>query len=372
MGFLKRKEKKEQRLYVASQWKLMYWRFFRHKLAIGGLVVLAMFYFIAIFVEFVAPYDPHKYDKNSILVPPQRVHFFDEEGGFHLPPFTYSLEQNMDPETYEMNYVEDRTRRYPVQFLAHGDPYKLWGLFKTDIHLFGIKGGKVFLLGTGPMGRDLFSRIIYGTRISLSIGLVGVAVSFLFGVIMGGISGYYGGRVDVVIQRVIESIRSIPTLPLWMALSVALPPHWTITETYFAITLIFSVVGWTEIARVVRGKFMSIRKEDFITAAKLDGASEMRIIRKYLFPSFLSHIIAAMTLAVPTMILGETALSFLGLGMQAPAISWGVLLKEAQHIRVLAEAPWILISAVPVVISILAVNFVGDGLRDAADPYARV
>lgn len=372
MSFLKRKNKeKEQKFYVASQWQLMRWKFFRHKLAVGGLIVLAIFYFVAIFAEFVAPYDPYKYTKKFTLAPPQAIHFFDKKGHFHLRPFIYPLKKEMDPETWEITFTEDRTRKYPLQFLVHGDPYKLWGIFETDIHLFGSKE-RFFLLGTDPMGRDLLSRLIYGSRVSLSIPLVGIAISFLIGLFMGSISGYYGGSADIVIQRVIESIRSIPTLPLWMALSVALPPHWSVTKTYFAITLILSIVGWTRIARVVRGKFMSVREEDFVTAAKLDGASEWRIIGRYLLPSFLSHIIAALTLAVPTMILGETALSFLGLGMQPPAISWGVLLKEAQHIRVLAEALWILIPGIFVVISILAFNFAGDGLRDAADPYATV
>jgi peptide/nickel transport system permease protein len=264
---------------------------------------------------------------------------------------------------------------------VQGDPYKLWGLFESDIHLFGIVAGdsvegddeaRFSLLGQDLYGRDLFSRIVYGTRISLTIGLVGVAMSFLLGVTIGGLSGYLGGRVDLVIQRVIESLRAIPTLPLWMALSVALPPNWPILKTYFFIVLILSIVGWTTIAREVRGRFLSLREEDFIGAAELDGASNLRIIFRYLLPSFMSFVIARLTLAIPGMILGETALSFIGLGLQPPAISWGVLLRDAQAIRVLALSPWLLLPAVFVVISILAFNFVGDGLRDAADPYAHV
>jgi peptide/nickel transport system permease protein len=260
----------------------------------------------------------------------------------------------------------------PLRFFVRGDPYRFWGLFETDVHLFGFAGGRVFLFGTDELGRDLLSRTIYGSRISLSIGLVGIAMSFFLGIIIGGISGYVGGVVDVVIQRLIEFIRSVPTLPLWMALSAALPPHWPIPRVYFAIVIILSLVGWTGLARVVRGKFMSVREEDFVMIAQLHGASQGRIIFKHLLPSFYSHIIASLTLSVPGMILGETSLSFIGLGMQAPAISWGVLLKESQSIRVLATAPWLLIPGALVIVTILAFNFAGDGLRDAADPYTAI
>lgn len=366
------KNKGEEKLYVASQWQLIRWKFFRHKLAMGALIVLGIFYFCAIFAEFVIPYDPYQYNENYTLAPPQYLHFFDEKGHFYLRPFVYGAKKEIDPETLEIIYTENLAHKYPMYFWIHGDSYKLWGLFANDIHLFGIKEGKISLLGRDSMGRDIFSRVIYGGRISLSIGLVGIAMSFLFGIAIGGISGYYGGRADLVIQRVIESIRCVPTLPLWMGLSVALPPHWSVTKTYFAIVMILSIVGWTGLARVVRGKFMAVREEDFIMAAELDGASEGRIIFKYLLPSFYSYIIASLTLSVPWMILGETALSFIGLGLQAPAISWGVLLKDAQHIRVLAMAPWILTPGIFVIISILSFNFVGDGLRDAADPYASV
>lgn len=366
----------DQKVQVASQWQLIRWRFAKHKLAMVALVVLGVFYFVAAFAEFVAPYDPEAFIARLTLAPPHRIHFFDAEGQFHRRPFVYRQVKELDKVTFVAAYVEDKTTIYPLHLFVQGDPYKLWGLFESNIHLFGIVDGddeaRFSLLGQDLYGRDLFSRIVYGTRISLTIGLVGVAMSFLLGVTIGGLSGYLGGRVDLVIQRVIESLRAIPTLPLWMALSVALPPNWPILKTYFFIVLILSIVGWTTIAREVRGRFLSLREEDFIGAAELDGASNLRIIFRYLLPSFMSFVIARLTLAIPGMILGETALSFIGLGLQPPAISWGVLLRDAQAIRVLALSPWLLLPAVFVVISILAFNFVGDGLRDAADPYGSV
>ncbi len=373
---IKQKDKKdgieEKKLVVASQWQLIRWKFFRHKLAVAALVVLGVFYLCAIFAEFVSPYDPLHYDTRYMYAPFRRIHFFDDKGDFHLRPFFYPVKAEFDPETVRRTYTEDRTERRSLYFLVRGDPYKLWGLFESNIHLFGAKEEGVFLFGTDKLGRDLLSRIIYGGRISMSIGLVGIAFSFILGIIIGGVSGYYGGVADTIIQRIIESVRSVPTLPLWMALSIALPPYWSIIKVYFGIVIILSLIGWTGLARVVRGKFMAIKEEDFIMAGRLNGASESRIIFKHLLPSFYSYIIASLTLSVPWMILGETSLSFIGLGLQAPAISWGVLLKDAQHIRVLAKAPWILIPGIFVIVAILAFNFVGDGLRDAADPYASI
>lgn len=368
----KKDKMKEKKLFVASQWQLIRWKFFRHKLAVGSLVVLSIFYLFAIFAEFTSPYDATHYDVRYLYAPPQRIRFFDERGQFHFRPFVYGLESELDLVTLRTDYKEDKRYMYPLYFLVQADPYKLWGLFPSTIHLFGVKESAMFLFGTDKMGRDMFSRIIHGGRLSLSIGLVGIAFSFILGIIIGGISGYYGGRTDTVIQRVIEFVRSIPTFPLWMALSIALPPYWSVIKVYFGIVIILSLVGWTGLARVVRGKFMSVKEEDFVMAARLDGASEARIIFKHLLPSFYSYIIASLTLSVPWMILGETALSFIGLGLQPPAISWGVLLKESQHLRVLANAPWLLMPGIFVTITILAFNFVGDGLRDAADPYATV
>ncbi len=367
------KEEQKEKLFMATQWQLIRWKFFRHKLAVSALVILGIFYFGVLFAEFIAPYDPHATDKDFIHVPPQRIRFFDSEGRFHLRPFVYGLTTEMDKVTLRINHVPDPERVYRVKLFAAGDEYRLWGLFKGNIHLIGTEeGGRLFIFGTDRLGRDLFSMIVHGSRISLSIGLMGIAVSFFLGITIGGMSGYYGGALDTAIQRTIEFLRSIPTLPLWMGLSAALPPHWSVIKVYFGIVIILSLIGWTSLARVVRGKFMALREEDFIMAAKFDGAGDGRMIFRYLLPSFYSHIIASLTLSIPGMILGETALSFIGLGLQPPAISWGVLLRESQAIRVLANAPWLLIPGLFVIVVILAFNFVGDGLRDAADPYASV
>jgi peptide/nickel transport system permease protein len=362
----------EDKAYVASQWQLMWWRFRKHKLALIATVILAVFYVLILFVEFFAPYDPRRNNVDYIYAPPQPIHFVDADGQFHLWPFTYAFVGEMDMETLRIHYAEDTSEVYPIRFFVRGDPYELWGLFEGDLHFFGVnEGGTIFVLGTEKQGRDMLSRIMYGGRISLSIGLVGIAISFFLGIMFGGLSGYYGGVFDLLMQRVIEFLRSVPTLPLWMALSAALPPRWSVVQVYFGIVIILSLIGWTGLARVVRSRFMSLREEEFVMAARLGGASELRVIFRHMVPSFASHLIASLTLSVPGMILGETSLSFIGLGLQAPAISWGVLLKEAQAIRVLAEAPWLLFPGVPVVIAVLAFNFTGDGLRDAADPYAR-
>jgi peptide/nickel transport system permease protein len=361
------------RIARASQWQLIKWKFLRHRLAVIGLVVLGLFYFGVIFAEFVAPYNPRLPNAGFQYLPPQQIHFVDQEGRFHLRPFVYKITTAIDPETLATVYTEDKTERYPLHFLVRGDEYELWNLIPGNLHLYGTKSDvKFFALGTDKLGRDMVSLIIHGSRISLSIGLVGIAVSFFLGIIIGGVSGYYGGVVDVVVQRIIEFFRSIPTLPLWMGLSAALPPTWTTLQVYFGIVMILSLIGWTGLARVVRGKFMAIKAEDYVMAAELDGCGDLKIVFKYLLPSFMSYIIANLTLSIPAMILGETSLSFIGLGLQSPAISWGVLLKEAQRLQVLAEAPWLLLPGVFVVIAILAFNFVGDGLRDAADPYAKV
>jgi peptide/nickel transport system permease protein len=364
----------EEKIYVASYWKLMWWRFRKHKMAIISSVILGIFYLVALFCEFVAPYDPEQYFIQYKLAPPSKIHILDAEGRLHMP-FVYKIKQDKDPETQRNIYTEDTETQYPIQFFVHGPEYKLWGRWTMNLHFFGLPVPQeeqgVFLMGADRLGRDVFSRTCFGARLSLSIGLVGVLLSLTVGIVLGGISGYYGGTLDILIQRVIEFIRTIPSIPLWMALSAALPANWPIVRMYFAITIILSLIGWTWMARVVRGRFLAMREEDFVLAARLVGSGEIRIILRHMLPSFLSYIIASLTLAIPNMILAETGLSYIGLGLRAPAISWGVLLREAQNVRSLVLAPWVLTPALAVIVAILAFNFVGDGLRDAADPYAR-
>jgi len=364
----------EEKIFVASFKQLMWWRFKKHRMALISLGVLSIFYFVVVFAEFVGPYDPDQFFIKYKLAPPSAIRIRDAEGNFHWP-FVYKIIRERDPETLRQNYVDDTSTRYPIRLFTRGTEYSWFGLVTTDIHLFGLEVPHeeqgVFLMGADRLGRDLFSRLCYGARVSLTIGLVGVFLSLVIGVVLGGVSGYYGGAIDTVIQRVIEFIRTIPSIPLWMALSAALPQDWPVTRVYFGITIILSLVGWTWMARVVRGRFLSMREEDFVLSARLSGSSEMRIILVHMVPLFLSYIIASLTLNVPNMILAETGLSFIGLGLRAPAISWGVLLQEALNVRSLALAPWVFTPAIAVVVAVLAFNFLGDGLRDAADPYAR-
>ncbi|MFN2270984.1 MAG: ABC transporter permease [Anaerolineae bacterium] len=364
----------EEKIYVASYSKLMWWKFRRHKMAMISAVVVFLLYFTAVFCEFVAPYDPEQYFIKYKNGPPTKIHIFDAEGRIHLP-FVYRIVRTRNEETLRDLYNEDTTTRYPITFFVRGYEYKMWGLWKMDLHLFGLRVPQeeqgLFLLGTDRLGRDLFSRMTYGARISLSVGVVGVLLSLTLGIVLGGISGYYGGKIDIAIQRVIEFIRTMPSIPLWMALSAALPRDWPVVRIYFGITVLLSLISWTGMARVVRGRFLAMREEDFVLAARLAGSNEMRIILRHMLPSFLSYIIASLTLSIPGMILSETGLSYLGLGLRAPAISWGVLLREAQNLRSLVLIPWVLLPALAVVLTVLAFNFVGDGLRDAADPYSR-
>ena len=360
----------EQRIAVATQWQLIWWRFRKHKLALGGTIVLVLFYLVSLFADFFAYTDPNESDAQRSLIAPQTIHWLDD-GSFR--PYVFGLKGTRDPLTFKRVYVPDPERKLHLSFFAPGEPYKFLGFIPMDRHLVGVKDGKagdsLFLLGTDLQGRDLWSRLIYATQTSMTIGLVSVALSLVLGVVLGGISGYFGGWIDSVIQRIIEILRSIPTIPLWMGLAAALPAEWSVVQVYFAITIIISLIGWTELARVVRGRFISLKEEDFVMAAELLGCSKSRIIFRHMVPSFVSHIIAATTLAIPAIIISETSLSFLGLGLRPPAISWGVLLQDAQNIQALVISPWLLIPTLPVIVAVLAFNFMGDGIRDAADPY---
>ncbi len=360
----------QERYYLATQWRLMWRKLKRHKLAVASGIVLLLLYASVLVSEFLAPYNLHSRNIRHIHAPPQSVHLFHE--GEFIGPFVYGYTRTLDLAQLKRVYVEDPEKVYPLRFFCRGDGYRFWGLFEADLHLVcpaDREGATLFLLGTDRLGRDVLSRIIYGARISLTVGLIGILISFALGIVIGGLAGYYGGWVDSLSQRIIEIVRSFPELPLWMALSAALPVTWSPVLVFFGITIILGLLDWTGLARAVRSKLLALREEDFCTAAQLMGASPGRIIGRHLLPGFASHLIASATLSIPSMILGETALSYLGLGLRPPVTSWGVLLTEAQNMNVVVLYPWLMLPVVPVVVTVLAFNFLGDGLRDAADPY---
>ena len=358
----------QERYYSASQRQLIWWKFKKHKLAVISAIFLLIAYGSIVICEFLAPYNLHTRHVEHIFAPPQPVRLFHE--GRFIGPFVYGTNYKLDMEDLQRVYTEDKTRPQRLRFFCSGDPYKFWGQFEARLHLVcPAKDGTLFLLGTDRLGRDVLSRIIYGARISLTIGLIGIAFSFTMAIVIGGLAGYYGGWVDSAVQRLIEILRSFPEIPLWMALAAILPVTWSPLLVYFAITLILALLDWTGLARAVRSKLLALREEDYATAARVMGARPSRIIFRHLMPGVMSHLIAAATLSIPTMILGETALSFIGIGLRPPITSWGVLLNEAQDINVVALYPWLIYPMVPVILVVLAFNFVGDGLRDAADPY---
>lgn len=363
----------EDRISVASQRQLVWWRFKRHKIALAATIIVAAFYSVALFADFLATSNPSESEAFRGLMPIQPLRFLDGwKPGLHV----CGVKGERDLLTFKRVYERDCTEKIAVRLFARGYDYKLFGFIPTDRHLIGMSDetlrpeDHIFLLGTDKQGRDMYSRLLFGTRISLTIGLFGVGLSIFLGIVLGATSGFYGGLIDNIIQRVVEIVRSIPSIPLYMGMAAAFPPDWSILRIYFAITIVISLFAWTDLARVVRGRFLSMRDEDFVIAAMIAGASRRRIIFRHMLPSFYSHIIAAASLALPLMIISETTLSFLGLGLRPPAISWGVLLKDAQNVQTIALTPWLMIPAIPVIVTILALNFMGDGLRDAADPYA--
>ena len=362
----------EQQLATITPRELTWRRFKRHRLALASGCFLGVLYLIAAVCEFISPYKPETRNVAAINAPPMLVRFFDVEGNFHLRPFVYGYDMEVNADTWMREYTINPDKHYPLRFFSAGDSYQFWNLFRAETHLFTAEGGYIHVFGTDQLGRDMFSRVFYGARVSLSIGLVGLVMTFVLGIVLGGLAGYIGRWVDRAIQRLTAVLLSIPQLPLWMALTAALPPAWSPLRVYFGVTIILSLFGWTILARQVRGRFLALRVEEFVVAARLIGARKMRVILRHMLPNFLSHTITTATLAVPAMIIGETSLSFLGIGLRPPVVSWGVLLQQAQNYQVIVMTPWLMIPGLFVVLAVMAFNLFGDGLRDAADPYNTV
>jgi len=362
----------DEAVNVVSPLTLMWWRFRRHKVAVASCIFLIIAYLVALFPGFFAPYAP-LVRSNNLYAPPQYPRMIDANGSLHLCPFVYGTTMSRDMETLRPIYTTDTDVIRPLKLFVKGDEYEVLNLFTWDIHLFGVDDGNINFFGTDNLGRDMLSRLIYGSQISLSVGLISVFLSLILGLVIGGISGLYGGTVDAVIQRIIEAIISIPSIPLWMGLAAAIPRDWKPVQQYLAMLVVLSLLSWTSTARVARGKFLAVREQDFVMAARLYGCSQWRIIVRHLIPSIMSYAIVNITLAVPGIILAETALSFLGIGLNPPTISWGVLLKESQSNLVVQFYPWLWIGpAICIIAVVLAFNFVGDGARDAADPFANI
>lgn len=366
-----RRKRRALRPDLATQWQLTWWKFRRHHMAKIGLVIVFLLVLISLFAETISPYRPLTRNTDYVAGAPMGINFIDAEGSFHLRPFVYGRITKRDPVTLRLIHTIDTSQRWPIRFFVKGEEYRFLGLVTANFHLFGLDEGYIHLFGTDVIGIDLFSRTMHATRVSLGVGVVGVFFAFVIGAFLGGMAGYFGGVIDNIVMRMIEFIRSIPTLPLWLALSASLPRDWGPLQTYIAITLILALFGWTWLARTVRSKLLATRKEDFVLAARLSGCTDTRIIFRHLLPSFMSYLIVDVSIAFPEILLAETSLSFLGLGLREPVESWGVLLFSAQNIRAIAQMPWLMIPGIFVIVAVLAFNFLGDGLRDAADPFSR-